>query len=348
MANQEHIYLLEQSVEIWNQWRKEHREIRPDFSYADLHGKDLSKVFFNGALLSHTNLNGANLSQAVLASAHLTQANLDQADLRRTYLGSADLSNASLRGANLNEADLFQANMSGADMRGASLINANISQANLISTDLNEVDMKDARLGLTVFADVDLHSVQGLEHTIHQCKSYLSYDVITRSHGDLPAAFLQGVGFSDSIISALHSGSMITLSEGSTCFISYARHDQDFAKRLHEDLQLHGVRCWLDLEDQLPDALRFSIPYILVLSQHSVQADWVFQEVIDALAIEREQRSQMLIPVRLDETILQSSDDWAKEFRRTRNIGTFTCWKDDAAYQRAFNRLLENLKTKKP
>ncbi len=36
MANQEHLDLLQHSIDNWNTWRKEHRDIQPDFSEADL------------------------------------------------------------------------------------------------------------------------------------------------------------------------------------------------------------------------------------------------------------------------------------------------------------------------
>jgi len=34
-----------------------------------------------------------------------------------------------------------------------------------------------------------------------------------------------------------------------SCFISYSAKDQDFAERLHADLQNKGVRCWFAPHD---------------------------------------------------------------------------------------------------
>jgi hypothetical protein len=34
-----------------------------------------------------------------------------------------------------------------------------------------------------------------------------------------------------------------------SCFISYSTKDQEFAKRLHADLQVSGVRCWFARHD---------------------------------------------------------------------------------------------------
>jgi uncharacterized protein YjbI with pentapeptide repeats len=56
MANQEHLDLLQQSIDSWNTWRKEHQDIQPDFSEADLSYADLS----------YANLHGVDLHDADL------------------------------------------------------------------------------------------------------------------------------------------------------------------------------------------------------------------------------------------------------------------------------------------
>jgi len=38
MANQEHLDILKQGLEVWNQWREENADIRPDLSDAELPG----------------------------------------------------------------------------------------------------------------------------------------------------------------------------------------------------------------------------------------------------------------------------------------------------------------------
>jgi hypothetical protein len=51
MANEEHLAILKQGVEAWNQWRRENPSIVPDLAETDLTSR---------------NLNGANLSKARL------------------------------------------------------------------------------------------------------------------------------------------------------------------------------------------------------------------------------------------------------------------------------------------
>jgi hypothetical protein len=46
MANEEHLARLQQGVAAWNQWREANRNIRPDFSKANLSGVNLSGANF--------------------------------------------------------------------------------------------------------------------------------------------------------------------------------------------------------------------------------------------------------------------------------------------------------------
>ena len=44
MANEEHLELLRQGVEVWNAWRARQPPIMPDLEGADLRGWDLNNV----------------------------------------------------------------------------------------------------------------------------------------------------------------------------------------------------------------------------------------------------------------------------------------------------------------
>jgi uncharacterized protein YjbI with pentapeptide repeats len=60
VANEEHVAILEQGVETWNEYRNKRRLIRPKLSNADLRGANLM-----GAALWRTDFSGANLSKSV-------------------------------------------------------------------------------------------------------------------------------------------------------------------------------------------------------------------------------------------------------------------------------------------
>lgn len=177
-----------------------------------------------------------------------------------------------------------------------------------------------------------------------------------RSEGDIPEVFLQGAGVPDSIIEYMRSlvGKPI---DYYSCFISYSSKDQDLAERLYADLQSKGVRCWFAPEDmKIGDKIRTRIDasirrydkLLLVLSENSIISDWVEKEVETAFEIERQQKKLVLFPIRLDDTVMHTTQAWAADIRRTRHIGDFRTWKNHDSYLKVFSRLLRDLKTKSP
>src|SRR5207248_745302 len=75
-----------------------------------------------------------------------------------------------------------------------------------------------------------------------------------------------------------------------------------------------------------------------------VASQWVETEVEAAFERERQQNKLVLFPIRIDKAVMQATQPWAAEIRRTRHIGDFTHWKDQGSYQQAFTRLLQDLK----
>jgi uncharacterized protein YjbI with pentapeptide repeats len=54
MADQQHVALLKQGVDVWNRWKQEHQQIQPDFTGAHLTGADLQGADLTGANLTNT------------------------------------------------------------------------------------------------------------------------------------------------------------------------------------------------------------------------------------------------------------------------------------------------------
>ena len=140
--------------------------------------------------------------------------------------------------------------------------------------------------------------------------------------------------------------------ESRSCFISYSSKDAEFVERLRKDLEAGGIGCWIDKEDlRIGDKLRVAIDkaicacgsLVLVLSEHSIQSDWVEQEVETALEMAREQKRPVLVPIRLDTTVMAAKTGWPAVIRRSRHIGDCTNWRDPSAYQEAMHHLLSCL-----
>jgi hypothetical protein len=282
-----------------------------------------------------------------------------QPDFSRANLSEADLSEANLERAYLREVNLYRATLSLADLNGADLRKANLLGANLTGATLDRTDLSLAIVGGTTFANVDLSSVIGLETLIHAGPSVIDINTIYASKGAIPSVFLRSAGVPDIFIEyqAPLAGSGI---EYYSLFISYSTRDQEFAERLHADLQDKGVRCWFAPHDmrsgrkvykQIDEAIRVYDKLLLILSESSMASEWVRTEIAMARKREVEQKREVLFPIGLCpfETLRRweyfDSDigkDSAREIREY-HIPDFSNWTDPAAYRKALNRLLDDL-----
>ncbi len=287
-------------------------------------------------------LNGVDLSDADLSDADVEGASLGYANLSMANLCAAELSEVDLRGAILREANLFGASLRHADISEVDLHGANLSKANFYGTFLSE----------TQFLNIDLSQVNGLAHCEHGGPSSIDQLTLIRS-GKLPEAFLRGCGFPDKFIEYLPSllGSLEPIQFYSS-FISYSTKDDELVQRLYTDLQAKGIRCWFAPEDlktgekfrtRIDEVIRVHDKLLLVLSESSVNSEWVEKEVLTAFEKERELKETVLFPIRLDNAVMKIKNGWPADIRRSRHIGDFTDWKNHDSYKKAFGRLLRDL-----
>jgi hypothetical protein len=55
----------------------------------------------------------------------------------------------------------------------------------------------------------------------------------------------------------------------------------------------------------------------------------------------------VLFPIRIDDAVMDTTEQWAHDIRRTRHISDFTRWKEHDAYSKALDRLLRDLRIEK-
>jgi len=314
MANPEHVAILRQGVETWNEWRRRNRHLNivPDLA-------------------------GANLSNTPLFDAALNGAILDGADFTR--------------------AGLIGANLRGAKLRGAKLAQCHFPTANLCNADLTGADLTRALFGATILGETILRDTVGLKTCLHHGRSILDFATVVLS-GGLPEAFLRGCGLPEVLIENLRSLHGVQFY---SCFISHSTDDHEFADRLHTDLQDNGVRCWFaprdirggrKLHQQIDDAIRLHDRLLLILSEHSMNSEWVKTEIAYARQKELNEGRQVLFPISL--VPFPKIRDWkcfdadtrkdsAREIREY-FIPDFSNWKNQDSYQQAFQRLVRDLK----
>jgi hypothetical protein len=293
--------------------------------------------------------------------------NLGGGRLRSADLSGANLNGTNLGGANLSGADLSGANLLVATLRGANLTRANLTRADLSSADLSVADLSgadlsDAICGHTVFADVDLSEVNGLESIGHFAPSTVGIDTLFRSKGKIPEAFLRGCGVPESVI--VNRVALVGALEPIqfySCFISHSSKDEEFAKRLHSRMVEEKLRVWYAPEDmqggrkivdQIDEAIRVHDKLLLILSESSMASDWVRYEITRAVTREKQDKRQVLFPIGLAEknAIMtwsafepEMGEDLAKVVREY-HIPDFSGWKDHDSFEAAFARLLRDLR----
>jgi hypothetical protein len=340
MANPEHLAILKQGVEVWNKWRQDHPEIMPDLRSCDLQCKNSQ-----GADFSHTDFTEADISNSLRMFSDFRQANCTYTVLSRTEF---------------HEANLRQADLSSASASGTKFARAVFSGTRFIWTALDNADFSHAEVGWCVFADVDLTSVKGLLTVQHTGPSTIGTDTLRRCRGRVPREFLVGAGIPDPLIEDA------SLSDGGTsqfhsCFISYSTKDQEFADLLHADMRNNGVRCWFaphniqggkKIHDQIDEAIRVYDRLLLVLSEHSMNSEWVKTGIANARQREIREERQMLFPIslvrydRIKEWRAFDADTGKDSAREIREyfIPDFSNWKDHDSYQQAFQKLLRDLR----
>jgi uncharacterized protein YjbI with pentapeptide repeats len=143
VADEEHLKIIRQGVEIWNEWRQRNPGLTPnlsgaDLSDADLRGADLRGVDLYRTKLIQAKLRGANLSGAFLPQAWLVGADLSGVDLSEANLSGANLDLANFRGANLSKADLSQTSLIETDLLGACLTESRVYGASVWDTKVDD------------------------------------------------------------------------------------------------------------------------------------------------------------------------------------------------------------------
>ena len=174
--------------------------------------------------------------------------------------------------------------MTGTDLTGAILVRAILVRAILDQSTLNQ-----AYVDGTIFADVDLRNMHGLDAVHHSGPSTIGIDTLYRSHGDIPEVFLRGCGVPNSMIEYAHSlVAAVRPIDYYSVFISYSHTDKAFARRVHDTLQGRGIRCWLDEHQLLPGddvheavdrGIRLWDKVLLCASQQSLASWWVDSEI---------------------------------------------------------------------
>jgi len=298
---------------------------------------DLSGVILQGADLTGAIIEGVNLSDANLRDANLNLASLRNSDLRHSCLATANLAGA---------------NISASDLRGTDLENAILYQAHLIDCWLTKCNFKGATFDETVIGS-SLRGALGLESIFHGGPSEITLGSILDCMDDLPLSFLRGLGIPEEDIEYFR-GRVGPCIQFYSCFISYSHRDKAFARRLHDQLQSRGIRCWLDehaikpgdrILESVNQAIRVHDKVVLCCSESSLESWWVKDEIRKAHERERSGGLDIIIPLTLDRYLLDVWNDGLASDLRSRFAVDFSGWEhNNAVFEKQFERVVLALK----
>jgi hypothetical protein len=93
-------------------------------------------------------------------------------------------------------------------------------------------------------------------------------------------------------------------------FLSHSSKDKPFIRQLATDLSKQGISVWLDeqkilvgdsITEKISQGLAQSDYFLIALSEHSVNSQWVSKELNTALVNEIEKRKVKILPLKLSE-----------------------------------------------
>ena len=319
---------------------------------ARLDGADLRDAILDGADLRLASLVGTLADGARLRRVDLTLAHLRSADLRAADLSEAVATDADLSAACLERAALYGANLIGAELGGASLRGAVLCGANLRESHLDGADFAEARFAFTVLAASDLSRARGLETVIHDGPSTVGIDAFLLSRGEIPDAFLTGIGLSPltieylKAVAAAEEGMLV----GDALFLLFADADRARARRLRAYLRMHRHLAWYWHEaEELagrhnPDLklrVRFHDRLIVLCSAATSAQGQLDRTVAGAIVKEVNERRRIVLGVRIDDGPVPSTipaDRMVADFRGAN-------WEDprDPVFRRELEHLLAAL-----
>lgn len=338
MANPEHVEILKQGVGVWNEWRRENPDVDPDIK---------------SGLFKNLILKGINFSRMDLTNTLFQGVNLEGANFKKTMLTRSSFLNSTILNANFTSAQIYYCHFMATALNGVNFSKSTLLGVNFQDTKFSSTYFLSSSLGRCVFANVKFIDTIGLEEVIHLAPSTVGIETILKSNDQIPTSFLRSCGVPEDFIKLIPSLTAQPIQYYS-CFISYSSKDDDFAHRLYNDLQGQGVRCWFAPEDmkigdrirpRIDQSIRLHDKLLLILSEQSIASQWVEKEVETAFEKERRNPGKtVLFPIMVDGAVMDSDEAWAADIRRTRHIGDFSNWTDYDSYQKAFDRLMRDLK----
>jgi hypothetical protein len=252
------------------------------------------------------------------------------------------------------EAVITEATFHFTDLTSANFREASIALTVFHWSSLNDTDFTNSSLTANTFGDISLNGAVGFASTTSS-NNAIAIGTFFKA-GGLPPSFMRNSGVPEEFIQ--YASSLVGKAiEYYSCFLSHSSKDDEFTRRLYNDLQGKNIRTWFAAEDlkigdrfrsRIDESIRIHDKLVIILSANSINSSWVETEVESALEREQKEAKDVLFPIAIDEEGFTSNEPWAADIRRKRHIGDFRKWKSHDDYAAAFDRLVRDLKKSQP
>lgn len=153
MAIPEHLEKLRQGVTLWNKWRADNHDIKPDLS-----GLNFTDELF----CIPEDKNGVswvmpiNFSEVDFTKTTFTNCNLEGSDFHESLLHQTQFTNSDLCSGNFIRADLVDAEFDSCQMQSALFVDVSGIASGFFECDLRLAKIKDSRFGGARFLECNL------------------------------------------------------------------------------------------------------------------------------------------------------------------------------------------------
>lgn len=336
MANPEHVEILKQGAEVWNEWREENPDV---------------KILIEDAELKSINLAGVNLSGIGLSSVKFYDAELNDANFDESSLVGVNFKYSNLDYVRVTNAYLYECNINICPLYKAEFAYATIFNSYFRNTRLIEVNFSSAMIGACVFSNVVMYK-NHLNDIAYRDPSTIGLDTLLLSKGQIPVSFLKGCGVPEAFISIIPE---ITEQAAGyfKCFLSHSTSDDDFCNPLKDDLEKKGVLVWKFSKDarmgrgvweEIENPIMNYDKVLLVCSENSLQSGPVLREIERTLQREDREHRHILFPIRLDDYVFKGWEHPRKPDVIEKVIGDFRDWRNPDSYEASLKKLIEDLK----
>ena len=357
--NEEHVAVVRSGTAAISAWRRDHPDVPLVLSYAELDGLDLRNADLSHCRLYESSLRSSKLTGASLEGSDILEADFSDSDLTGSNLALCSICGMNLSGASMNGSDLAHSAVT-AHLLNCSLQNLDLSWTRFTNVEMTNVDLTGSYCSHTVFANVDLSGARGLDTLRIDAPCSVGIDTVFRSRGLIPRGFLEKCGIPRAAIESMLA-LLPTCLDYESVFISHSSNDRDFCSHLLSRLRELDVRAWYSPSDmrggrrtldQVMAAISSHDRCVLVLSESSMNSEWVKSELRAAARRENEAGRSVLFPIRL--TSMDRIRSWTcfdadsgrdlAALVRSYHILDFSGWHDPSEFNASVCSLVDALR----